>query len=348
MKKKSTKKTLLGIVISLCIILLVVGLFLLQRFVGKTKMNDDFVNGNSGGNLYNAGLFCEYDGTLYFSNPDDNGRLYAMDMNGDNLRKLCNDKVMYINADENYLYYVRNNSVQNASEDYPYFAYNNNSLCRIDHDGQNTKILDRDPCIYASLSGNYLYYLHYDTETATTLYRVCIDGSQKEQVLPYYIFTCCMVGPKFYYNNPNDGSLYSFDTRNHTSTQVLACNCYRPITTDGTSFIYQNVEDNFTLTSQNTISQAPLTLGSDSADVFTVAGDKIFYQKFDEEQPGLYSMNLDGSNVTKIAPGTYSNLHTTSKALYFKEYFTGEFHYVSLSNPTEVKLFHPGKLEDKK
>ena len=67
------------------------------------------MNGNTAGNLYNGGLFCEYDGTVYFSNPSDGGKLYSMSPDGSNLAKLCDDTVSYINADEHYLYYVRNN-----------------------------------------------------------------------------------------------------------------------------------------------------------------------------------------------------------------------------------------------
>ena len=57
----------------------------------KTQMNKGYVNGNTAGNLYNGGLFCESDGTIFFSNPSDGGKLYSMDSNGQNLKKLSND-----------------------------------------------------------------------------------------------------------------------------------------------------------------------------------------------------------------------------------------------------------------
>ena len=75
------------------------------------------------------GLFCESDGEVFFSNTNDNGRLYAMNIDGSNIHKLSNDTAMYINADKNYVYYVRNNNQKITSQ--TFFSYDRNSLCRI-------------------------------------------------------------------------------------------------------------------------------------------------------------------------------------------------------------------------
>ena len=63
---------------------LALALIVLLGFVGiklttketETIMNSGFVNGNTASNLYNGGAFCEYDGTIYFSNPSDSWKLY--------------------------------------------------------------------------------------------------------------------------------------------------------------------------------------------------------------------------------------------------------------------------------
>ena len=68
------KKVIIGIIA----ILLCLAIFWGNKFLTpETKMNQGFVNGNTAGNLYNGGLFCEYNGVIYFSNPNDNGRLYS-------------------------------------------------------------------------------------------------------------------------------------------------------------------------------------------------------------------------------------------------------------------------------
>ena len=51
-------------------------------------MNPPGTVGNTAGNLYNSGLFCEYDGTVYFSNAADNGALYSMNVDETEVKKL--------------------------------------------------------------------------------------------------------------------------------------------------------------------------------------------------------------------------------------------------------------------
>ena len=185
-------KKRLPIIIIAVLVVVFAGLGFYSHQKSKIKYNTSYVNGNTAGNLYNAGLFCEKNGTVYFANPDDDYRLYSMDTNGNHLKKLSYDRVMYINADDHYVYYVRNN--ENNGTGFDFFSYARNSLCRIDQNGENTKILDKDPCLYASLVGNYIYYLHYDDKDATTLYKIGIDGKGRKKVYSPYIFTRLYTG----------------------------------------------------------------------------------------------------------------------------------------------------------
>ncbi len=84
-------------------ILALIAYGVVRHYQSLVKYNTTFVNGNTAGNLYNGGLFCESNGTVFFANPDDNNTLYSMDPGGSNLKKLCSDTVMYINADSHYV-----------------------------------------------------------------------------------------------------------------------------------------------------------------------------------------------------------------------------------------------------
>ena len=68
-------------------------------------MNEGYVTGNTAGNLYNGGLFCESEGVIYFSNLYDDGCLYSMLPDETDIKKLSTSRVTSINADSNYLYY---------------------------------------------------------------------------------------------------------------------------------------------------------------------------------------------------------------------------------------------------
>lgn len=327
------------IILLIAVVLLSAG-WNIYRYVNRVRFNDNYVNGNTAGNLYNAGLFCESNGQVFFSNPNDEGRLYVMDPNGTNVKKLCDDTVMYINADDNYVYYVRNND--RTDSEYAFFSYNNNSLCRMDRDGGKIYILDPDPCIYASLIGNYIYYLHYDNKDATTLYRIRIDGKERKQVLDYYIFTCSTLGQYFYFNgNQTDGNLYQYDTKTGTQTLMYECDCYKPIVTGDSNVYYMDVTQDMALVHTNTTFNNPVTLTKDSVDLFNVYGSYIYYQVYDKDNPRLCMIKNDGSEETVIAFGTYTHISVTSYYTYFTEYNTGEVYYTPTSNPGALYPFNP-------
>ena len=78
------------------VILLAAGCVFLYRYINRIRYNDGYVNGNTAGNLYNEGYFCEKDGIVYFANPADNYCLYSMNPDGTNIKKLEDQSVSYI------------------------------------------------------------------------------------------------------------------------------------------------------------------------------------------------------------------------------------------------------------
>jgi hypothetical protein len=268
-----------------------------------------------------------------------------MDLDGSNLKKLCSDTVMYINADSHYVYYVRNND--RASATYGFFSFNNNSLCRITREGKNIKVLDPDPCIYATLIGNYIYYLHYDSETATTLYKVGIDGEERQNVYTPYLFTCSTLGQYFYSSGTQtDGALYEYDTTSDQMTKIYDCNCYKPIVSGDNNVYYLDVDQNNALVHTNIQSDNPITLTTDSIDLYNVYGSYIYYQRYDEENPALCMIKNDGSDFRVLADGNYSSINITSHYIYFKDFKTGTVFYTPTDNPGQISVFNPGVIED--
>lgn len=335
--KKYLKFIILGLIV---ILLIAFGVF--RHFKNKVPLNEGYVNGNSAGNLYNAGLFCEKDGVIYFANPDDGNALYSKNKATGRTKRLCNDTVMYLNVDSHYVYYIRNNTkLSNGSS---FFSYNNNSLCRIPKDGGNVVILDEAPCLYASLLGNYLYYMHYDTKDATTLYKVKIDGSEKpQQVLDHYVFTCCAKDRFFYFHGTDtDGWVHKFDTSSDTVSVSLDTNTYKPIV-DGDWVYYIDPERNNGLSRSSLTTNEKQMLTNDSADCFNVSGNQIFYHRYAPGEGALCVIDIDGNNFAEIAPGNFEAINITTANLYFKRYGTNEIFEAPLSAPTSFHSFNPGK-----
>lgn len=330
------------IIITICVLFIVISLVIFNNFRNRVKYNEGYVNGNTTGNLYNAGLFCENNGTIFFANPDDNYKLYSMDNSGGDLTKLCDDTVMYINADDNYVYYVRDNSGKES--EYSFFSFNKNSLCRISRKGGKVVILDEDPCIYASLIGNYIYYLHYDSKTATTLYKVGIDGKNREKLSDKYLFTCSTSDQYFFYNSPQDGCMYRYDTTTDESTMVYDCNCYKPIVSKDGNAYYIDVNNNNALVHTNIQSDNPITLTEDFIEIYNVYGSYIYYQRSGDE-PALCMIKNDGTDFKVIALGEYTNINVTPYNIYFRDFFSGTMYYTSTTNPGPAVRFSPGKIE---
>lgn len=339
-------KKRLPIIIIAVFVIVFAGIGIYDHQKSKIHYNTSYVNGNTAGNLYNAGLFCEKNGTVYFANPDDDYRLYSMDTSGGHLKKLSYDRVMYINADDHYVYYVRNN--ENRGTGFDFFSYARNSLCRIDQNGENVKILDKDPCLYASLVGNYIYYLHYDTEDATTLYKIGIDGKGRKKVYTPYIFTCSTLGQYIYTSGTeNDGAIYRFDTADDNLEKVYDCNSFKPIVTGDDDVYYMDVNQNNALVHTNMTFSHPVTLTTDSLDLYNVYGSSIYYQRYSKSNPALCMIKNDGSGYRELAQGNYSNINVTSSYIYFTDYNTKDVFCMPTDHPGELQAFHPGVIDKK-
>lgn len=336
MKKK------LKYIIPVLILLAVAALVLYRNYSNRTIWNNSYVNGNTAGNLYNHGLFCEHNGVVYFSNPNDNHYLYSMPSGGGKAVKLYEDIVSYINADDNYVYYVRNNLSGDGSE-FSYFHLDTNSLCRYDLKKKTVTVLDHDPSIYASLIGNSIYYTHYDDADASTLYRVKIDGSDREQVDKHPYFTCSANGQYFYYNGlENDHNIYQMDTSTKSSHLIYEGNCWMP-SADNENIYFMDCDRNYALARLDLSASQPVILVSDRIDAYNVFGDVIFFQKNDADgNAALCRINTDGSGYREIASGSYTNINVTSQYVYFSQYGNEKVIYqMPLSGDGDISVFQP-------
>lgn len=330
------KKTIIYFILAAVLLCAVV--FLLQKSK-ETVMNDTYVNGNTAGNLYNGGYFCEWNGTIFFSNPNDSGKLYSMDSNGGNLKKIVDDVPTYINVDEDYIYYARSNSSDNL--DFSFGTVNQNALVRIDHKGNKVLVLDDEPSIYAALLGNYIYYIHYEQEEASTLYKVRIDGEEREKVMSDPVFTCSTDGQYFYYNGMyTDGDIHKYDTATNSTSVVYEGNCYKPIVTENDVY-YIDGDNNYALVHTNLTYGNPTYVTTDSVDAYNVYGSYIYYQRYDKDGSALCMIKNDGTDFRVIEEGDFCDIHVTSHYIFFREYHSGSMYYALRSDPTNIHLFLP-------
>lgn len=321
------KKVITFVVLGLAVIAAVL-LTIYTKQMNSPKYNEGYVNGNTAGNLYNNGLFCEYDGKVYFANTDDGNRLYCMDRNGANHEKLSDDSVASINVDENYVYYVRTGGDSNS--DFSFFHYNTNSLCKIRRDGKGEVIiLDEAPAMYASLVGNYLYYLHYDTETATTFYRVKNDGTELEQISSQPYYPCATKGQYIYYNGiTGDHNIYQYDTASGSHSVLYSGNCWMPIV-EGNYVYFLDLDDSYSLVKADLSTKEKATICDDFVEFYNIHNGTIYFQR-GGNSPALCKVNTDGSDYTVLREGAYNSLNIACDILYFVEFSSGKLQRLPL------------------
>lgn len=328
MKRKSSK---LPAIIVVTTIILIIGSFLLYQFINRDRYNDEIVYGNSAGNYYNKGLFCEYNGVVYFSNPYDKYTLYSMTPQGTDAKKIGEDNVGSINVDENYIYYVRDNGSYQQS--FQFLSVNTNSLCRVNKNGKNHKILDSDPSLYASLAGNYIYYIHYDTKEASTLYKVKIDGKEKQKLSASpFLLSQADNGTLCYNNIENDRNIMSWDASTDTSSLIFEEDAYHPISTD--SYIYfMDSGNNFQLARIHKSSGEKEVISDARIECYNIYGNYIYYQTNDADDPALYRRSLDNLyNEERISSGIYCDINITSNYVYFRSFQNKDTFYQTPTN----------------
>lgn len=344
----SKKKIIITAIVAVIIIGGVGFLALNSRKEIETTFNETFINGNTAGNIFNNGRFCEYNGTIYFANPNDSYHLYSMAADGTGLTLLSDDIVSSINVDDHYIYYIRNNLSASKESDskFSFLNINTDSLVRCDKDGSHLLVLDSDPCLYASLSGNYIYYIHYDSDTASTLYRVKIDGSEKGSLASSPYIPACVKDQYLYYNGlESDHNIYKFDTISLSADCIVTGNYWQPQLL-GDDIIAMDNRNNYSLIKLMPMYGDALTLTEDRIDCFNAYGDYVYFQRNDEKTPALCRIRTDGSGYEEIIAGNYTEINVTSTYVYFRDFYDNTTVYRTPTyGPVNVTTFMPGVLE---
>lgn len=153
------KKNLRTILIATLFVLLFVSMTISSVLSKQFKPVPEGTIGNTAGNAYNGGMFCEYDGVVYFSNPYDGNTLYSMSPDETHMKKLINARVSNLNAGGSYLFYYQQGVNGSAGLGY---LRSVNGLYRASLDGKKPTCLAQDVVFNVQLIGNALYYLSSD------------------------------------------------------------------------------------------------------------------------------------------------------------------------------------------
>ncbi len=318
-------KTLKRILTLTILISAAAALVILTLFLNHIPENEAALAGNTGGNLYNGGLFCEADGKVYFANSYDYGSLYSMNVDETGIKKLLSSNAYSINTDGRFLYYCQSAAASGSGLGYLRSA---DGLYRCRANGNSAVLLEGSSVIAASLCGNDLYYLKRDPGKDVTflspdpnsLFKMGIDGNEEMRVLDYHADPSSFVNGRIYFTGSGtDHYLRELDVATGAVTDVLQINVYHPVYDDGYLY-FMDTEQNYRLCRYSLSGNQTEILTADRVDTYNIKDGIIFYQKNSSDDPALIRMNSDGSNPETVAAGNYTKINMTSIHAYYQEF----------------------------
>lgn len=328
------KKSLITGFIIVCIIAAAAAYLYLNRI----QYNPEGARGNTAGNLNNNGMFCEYEGKIYFANPYDRNRLYIMDSDCTNIRKLNDDTVCSINVYGSYIYYVRNNfSSETAAM---IFRGQLLGVMRTGLNGKKPRSLYDSVAGVINLYGNDLYYQHYSNEDGFSFYKVGIDGKNNTRISDAGYYPASIYGNAIYYANTiGSHSIYSYNMKTGRSGLYLDANAHM-VDMQGDYIYYIDLDDNYSLVRVNTATfdKEILFDGKEGKCIsYNLYNNVIFYH-VEGDAPALYRMNIDGSSQEFIRSGNITNISCTSQYTFFQIYGITSLYRVPTTGGINVEL----------
>ncbi|HPU62583.1 MAG TPA: DUF5050 domain-containing protein [Mobilitalea sp.] len=310
----------------------------------RTFPNDEELTGNTAGNVYNGGLFCEKDGIIYFSNDKDNGSLYMMKSDATDIKKLHDDRVAYINVDDNYIYYIRavDTKTVNSGSSFP---FNNTGIYRINRNGKDLKLISSNPGSFITLKGNHLYYQNYSVDKGVNLYRNQTDGSLQRMLLTEPAIPAAVINDRLYYTGAvSDYNIGYLDLSSFTTGTFIEGDFAYPVFFG--DYIYYIDRSAGTINRMNLDGTDRIVLVNERCSAFNItnSGKHLYYQVDDTDNSKLCRMNLETTEVEVLLEGHFKQIHVTEKYVFFKDIDNTNTYIVSADGKAKVSIFNPPDL----
>ena len=317
-------------VIAVIIIVILIAVIATIRIIGgKQKQippNDPMTAGNTAGNLYNGGLFCESNGVVYFSNSYDSGKLYAMDTASGECRKLSEGNASFICAANGYLYYYTDAAADKTGLGY---VRRGRGIYRYDTHHSNNNLITDVTSDGMMLAGNNLIYTCFaedeksDGNAKITVNSVAIAGGDPVTLMTGHPKVGCYYGGLMYYSdNLTTGTLNTMDPVFGSTNEVSTERMYLPIV-DGQTVYYLDSNDDYHLKSYNLSDGSIFTITDERCDSFNQYQDWIYYQTVVADDPEGYALkriHTDGSGMETVKMGVHRNICITSDYVYFRDF----------------------------
>lgn len=335
----NVKKLASPLVIFLVIIICSLAFYMI---LFSTRKNDMYDNGNSSGNLYNNGLFCEYNDQIYFSHPRDNGALYVMNSDLSNPKKLHSDKVYHLNVSGSYIIYSKRNNLKEDST-FTFGSLNSVGIYRTSLSGKRSLLLDQTAVGTVHQYGNYVYYQHYDKDQGYSFYQVGIDGRNKIKIDSMAINTAAIENNYMYYTGQSN-PLHIYRRNLGTMEEELVKEgAFMQVLTHNNKLYYISVNDHYSIMRSNLDGSDVETLVTERCITYNISPDGVYlyYQVDGTNQNHFGRLNLLTMEHLLLLEGNYRNINVTKDYVFVQTFADTATYMLSHGEGRSIALFDP-------
>lgn len=329
-------KKFIGIMV---FVLLVAGIIAANVLSRRVTWNEEGVTGNSGGNILNGGDFCEYDGKIYFSNPNDEETLYVMNNDMTNVKKLKDDVATHLNVAGKYIIYARRNNKKTNNGSI--FIFDNMGVYRVNLKGKNNHQLFNDYTGMVYVYGNYVYYQHYTDKEILTLYQVKIDGTEEKQLSRQSVMPTAVRDGILYYNGiEEDHYIHALDLSTGGDRVIFEGNCGSCVESNGYLY-FLDLSNGTGISRIKTDGSGYEILVNEMCSTYNLSldGSVLYYQIDGSDDNRICQMILSTGKEKVIARGDYNSINVTENYVFFRDFHTKNYFY--MDDAGNVNLFSP-------
>jgi len=235
-----------------------------------------------------------HDNRIFFANPSSENRIYSMNIDGTDRRRLNDNEAHSLIVVDNRIFFVNM-----VNRDLYWYTSTTGVVYSMNLDGSDLRRLTDDEIGSLSVDGNRIFYSTFGPDTDSGIFSMNLDGNDRQLIddmgavrkmivaSDQILYICWSRRELFFMNK--DGT-----NRQGLSRQELSY-CEIGIYVVRSRIFYRN--SNGVISSMNIDGSNRRMLGETTdAGIMTVSGNSIYYAF----QDGIYSMSLNGNNQRRL------------------------------------------------
>ena len=261
-----------------------------------------FVYGNTSGNIANGGMVAMQDDRIYFANAQDQSRLYSINTDGSDYRKLLHYRARAINIYDDRVYYIGEGN------------YSGEGISCVELNGNDERTLTYEKPDCLNIVNGKVYFIN--RRDGLNIFIMDLTGENRQRLNYDVSGNLMVVGGRIYYTNEDDGGrIYSMDISGGYRKKINddKSGCLNVI---GDRIYYVNYDDNGAIYGIGIDGDERIKINDEPSGHINVSGDRIYYVSFADDQ-SIYSMSTGGEDREKLNDVFSKNINIAGGRIFY-------------------------------